>query len=200
MKIIKVTATALVLSFLTIFLPSCASESGSTPATEKQAVEVQRGNIQVTTSASGNLEFSREKDLKFETSGTVDEVLVEEGDQVKEGQVLARLDLSEWESELRTLKLSVIKAKINLKSAELALEKAVYPNVTRSEVDLRKLQVEEAKASLEDAQQTLANFKEKSPEVVAPFDGIITTVNVTSGDKVNKGSVAMQLADPRNLK
>lgn len=57
-----------------------------------QIVEVKRGDISVSVPAEGNLVMPREARLSFGTEGTVVEVLVEEGDVVKEGTLLARLD------------------------------------------------------------------------------------------------------------
>jgi len=50
--------------------------------------------------------------------------LVEEGDIVEEGQVLAKLDTSEWEKELRTLESNLLQAVINLQNEENTLELA----------------------------------------------------------------------------
>ena len=205
MKILKIVMT-LVLCSLAISSLSCASESKSTQI-EGKVVEVQRGNLVVDIPASGNLALSLKEDLAFEMSGTVEEILVEEGDSVEEGQVLAKLDTSEWERNLRTLEIDVMKAKINLKSAELALEKAEEPTDSQGnqiapdplEVDMRELQVEEAEARLEDAQEALDEVLDASPEITAPFDGFITKVNVDGGDEVKKGTVAAVIADPNKF-
>jgi len=57
-----------------------------------QIAEVKKGGITVSVPAEGNLVMPREAKLSFGTEGTVVEVLVEEGDVVKEGTLLARLD------------------------------------------------------------------------------------------------------------
>ena len=64
---------------------------------ERQVVTVQRGNLVIDITAVGNLALSCTEDLAFEIAGTVEEVLVEEADSVEEGQVLAKLDIEEWE-------------------------------------------------------------------------------------------------------
>jgi len=158
----------------------------------------------VSIAASGNLALSHTTDLAFETAGTAVEVLAEVGDSVKEGDVLARLDTSEWESNLRTLQLKVLQAEISLKNAKQALEKAEEPTDSKGnpiapdplEVDMKELGVEVAEANLEDAQAALDEAKNVSPEVKAPFAGFIANVNVSPGDEVKKGTVAMTLADP----
>jgi len=118
----------------------CTSEPESA-VSENQVVTVQRGDLTIDITAAGNLALSRTEDLAFDLfyqEGTVEEVLVEEGDTVEEGQVLVKLDTEEWEEQLSALedkvtdaergltanKRDLIQKEINLKNAEAALEKA----------------------------------------------------------------------------
>jgi RND family efflux transporter MFP subunit len=211
MRILKIVLITLILSGLAIPLLSCGSESDSESLPENQVVTVQRGDLTIDITASGNLALSVMEDLAFDISGTVEEILVEEGESVEQGQVLARLDTSEWEDELKALKrqvttkeLGLLQAEINLENAELSLNKAEMADIVDDwEVDIKELQVELAKAHVEDAKQALEEAQEElaealdaSPEITAPFDGFITKINVEGGDEVMKGTVAMILADP----
>jgi HlyD family secretion protein len=99
--------------------------------------------------------------------------------------VLATLDTSEWETELITLEY-------NLLQARLALDNTRAQTTDPDEIKMKKLQVELAKARLAEARNA-------SPEITAPFDGFITKVNVLGGDEVTKGTVAVTLADPNKF-
>ena len=92
MRILKIMLIALVLCVVSTLSMSCGSESDSAAVTEDQVVTVQRGDLTIDITAIGNLAFSHQEELTFEVSGTVGEVLVEVGDSVTEGQVLAELD------------------------------------------------------------------------------------------------------------
>ena len=46
--------------------------------------------------------------------------------------------------------------------------------------------IEDARKKVKDAEETLAEDLEDSPEIVAPFDGFIIMVNVAGGDEVLK--------------
>ena len=153
-----------------------------TPALQYQTATVQAGNLTVEISGSGNLALSSTQDLTFEMAGTVQEVLVEEGDSVEEGQVLARLDTSEWEDELATLELDLLQAKINVNNAELDLERAEEND--SEDIYIKKLQLKLAKERLGQREKALEEASEASPAVTAPFDGFITKVNVSGGDEV----------------
>ena len=58
----------------------------------RQVVEVQRGDLVVSITADGNLDMPHQVKLRFGTPGTVKEVFVEEGDRVREGTLVAKLD------------------------------------------------------------------------------------------------------------
>ncbi len=206
MKILKV-GVALMLCGLSVLLLSCASESESTP--QSQTVTVHRGNLVLYVTGTGNLALSRTEDLAFDMAGTVSEVLVSVADSVEEGRVVATLDTSEWETNLASLQASELQAEINLKNAELNLEQAEEDTSTSitgdivtgrttdpEEIDILEIQVTLAEKRLADAQKALADAQDASPEVTAPFDGFITQVNVSGGDEIKKGTVAVQLADP----
>jgi HlyD family secretion protein len=199
-RISKIVLTV-VLCGVTAFFVTSAFKSGSAPVPEYQVATVQRGDLAIDISASGNLALSVTEDLAFEISGTVDEILVEEGDSVKEGQLLVKLDTSEWDQELISLQADFLQAQINLQNAEIALDKAEEDAdaTTQDEIDIKKIQVKLAKLHLENAREALTESLEVSPEIVAPFDGFITNVNVSGGDEVKKGTVAVTLADPNKF-
>jgi HlyD family secretion protein len=198
----------LVLGSISVLSLSCASKSESAP--QNQVVTVQRGDLTVDITASGNLALSVKEDLAFEMAGTVEEVMVEEGESVQKGQLLARLDTTQWETNLTLLEISVLQAEINLKNANYTLEQAKEPISTTGKVtsvvavdpldiEIKELQVKLAQMRLEDAKKALDEAKKASPEVVAPFAGFIATVNVNGGDEVKKGTVAVVIADPNKF-
>ena len=185
---------AVVLCGVVAFVLISVLKPDSTPALQYQIATVKQGNLTVEISGSGNLALSSTQDLTFEMAGTVQEVLAEEGDSVEEGQVIARLDTSEWEDELATLELDLLQAKINVNNAELDLERAEEND--SEDIYIKKLQLKLAKQRLGQKENALEEASEASPEVTAPFDGFVTKVSVSGGDEVKKGTVAVTLADP----
>ena len=79
-----------------------------------ETAEVTRGDIVITADGSGELIPARELELSFRTSGVLDEVLVETGDRVEEGDVLARLETDDLER-------AVAQADVELQIAQLEL-------------------------------------------------------------------------------
>jgi len=90
-KILNRLVIFIAISILLISGISCASKA-KTPAAATQVATVRTGNLTISTSVDGNLVMPQAYNLLFGAPGDVKDVLVEEGDFVKEGTILARLD------------------------------------------------------------------------------------------------------------
>jgi HlyD family secretion protein len=86
------------MSLLSLLISGCSANV--IPA--GQTFEVKRGDFDIVVSADGSLTMPNEFDLKFGTTGQVDEILVEEGDTVKQGAILAMLDNSTQRNAIKT--------------------------------------------------------------------------------------------------
>jgi len=84
--------TIFITSALLLAMTGCSAAPTSGPAALQRKVAVQRGDLVVSVSVDGNLEMTDYYNLRFAGTGEVKQVLVEEGDQVKQGQLLAYLD------------------------------------------------------------------------------------------------------------
>lgn len=102
--------------------------------------QVRRGDLVVSVSGSGTLVAVSEIELGFKAEGYLDEVLVEVGDQVQEGDVLARLEIGD-------LEVDVVEAEIAAREAQLDLADA---SEGPTDVELA-----DAEASLQSAQAAL---------------------------------------------
>jgi multidrug efflux pump subunit AcrA (membrane-fusion protein) len=154
----KIATTILVLFGVVLLSFGCSSdESSSTTSTKTYTVT--KSSISVAVTGTGNLALSRAEDLAFDVSGTVEEVLVTEGETVTEGQELARLDTSEWDTQLRTLNKALSTAKRNLTTAERAATTAEN-SVAKSErnVTSKELALRQAKIDLDAAEDNLSKI------------------------------------------
>lgn len=110
--------------------------------TDLPTAPVTRMDIDSIVTATGSLMPRRNQQLAFGIAGRVAEVLVDEGDVVEEGQVLARLDTQD-------LQLNLQQAEAALAVAEATLERARRP-ATEEEIAAAEAQVRAAEASLAD--------------------------------------------------
>ena len=100
-----------------------------------------RGGITATVAGTGTIAAEQSLDLSFSINGTVTEVLVSEGETVRVGQLLARLDT-------RDLQLQVDSATASLESARAQLEQRQGGNATPEQLAASQASVASAEASL----------------------------------------------------
>ena len=130
-------------------------------AVQETAV-VTRGDLIISASVSGNLEMPRKTDLSFGTTGMVEGVLVDEGDSIVKGQVLAKLDARSLELTVKMAQAGCETAQAEYEMAENRLMQTIYPHYTRTyATDLPGvwLALEEAQDNLEEAQRLLEEGK-----------------------------------------
>ena len=113
-KGVKLGLTLALACLALISLSACGNKAAQG---QPQVVEVSRGNITVSVAADGNVSLLRQRELRFGTSGTITKINVEQGDQVAEGQELARLDTTPLEEMVTTAELAVKAAEIDLELA-----------------------------------------------------------------------------------
>jgi len=170
--------------------------------TSLDTVEVTRGDIVKTVLADGILEMPHKAYLSFGATGTVEEVLVDEGNNVTKGQVLARLDAPSLESsvEMAELQVEIVQEQVKAARAqyEIALIKLDEPTPLVSEevlelqVDIAKASWETAKLNLEIAELSLesAELNLEKAVIVAPFDGVVADISITEGKEISTATLA----------
>jgi multidrug efflux pump subunit AcrA (membrane-fusion protein) len=95
--------------------------TGATPKTVASTVApVRRGTVVVTASAAGTVQASATRGLSFSVAGTVTELDVKAGDSVTAGQVLAKIDDSDAQSQLASAQNTLATAQNALAAAQLA--------------------------------------------------------------------------------
>jgi RND family efflux transporter MFP subunit len=177
---------------------------GAGPEGTLTTVNVTRGDVVKTVIVDGNLEMPNKAYLSFGITGTVTEVLVEEGANVTKDQVLARLDAPSLESSVHMAELQVDIAKEQVKSARAQYDIALInldeggslpgesEEVLELRVDMAKASWETAKTNLEIAELNLesAELNLEKAEIVAPFDGLVADMAITQGKEITTAVLA----------
>lgn len=165
-------------------------------------VNVTRGDIVKTVLVDGNLEMSGKAYLSFGVMGTVKEVLVEEGNNVTEGQVLARLDAPSLETsvEMAELQVQIVEEQVKIyraqyEIAQINLDEStpmVSEDVLELQVDIAKAGWETAKFNLETAKLSLesAELNLEKAVIEAPFDGIVADISISEGQEISTSALA----------
>ena len=87
---------------------------------EEVSQQVERGDLIISVSGSGNIEVSNEAELTFGVGGRIEKIYVEEGDSVTEGDALAKLDTSTLELALTQAQVVVTQQQLVIIQAEVA--------------------------------------------------------------------------------
>lgn len=165
----KMKKTYLLLPLLILFLFSCKEEK-VVKAKKDLSIAVKTQNpvpdtIAIPIKCTGRLSSKTEVKLSFKTGGLISNIFVDEGDEVKAGQILAKLNLSEIQAHVSQAKLALEKAERDHQRAKNLYEDSVATLE----------QYQNAKTALEYAQTNvqIAEFNMKYSTITAPADGKI---------------------------
>lgn len=129
----------------------------------------------------------RHIELRALERGYLEEVLVQEGQAVKKGELLFRLLPVVYKARLHADQAELQSAEIKLRNTEALYKKDV---VSDQEVALVKAEVERAKANVELAQAELS-----FTEIRAPFDGIVDRQYEQQGSLTEEGDMLTTVSD-----
>jgi RND family efflux transporter MFP subunit len=155
--------------------------------------------------ASGYVTARRRATVSSKVTGKVLEVFVEEGKEVRKGQVLAKLDdsqarasLAVAEAQLETAKRGAAEDEARLREAELTLgrrEQLVKEQViSKAELDAARAEVESLRARISVAHQQInvadSQVRQRRTDLVdmevrAPFDGIAVSKDAQPGEMIS---------------
>lgn len=193
-------------SFFALFLAGCDTQ---VPADAESAVPARGLVTEVVKSAEkavvkrypGVLEPKDITSLSFEVAGKLEKLDLNVGQRVSRGEVLAKLDREQFETEIERQAAAVDEASVNLRQAEenlarseTLLKKGVASKVRR---DNDRTGFRMAEAQFVQAQKALATAREnlKDAAITAPFDGIINSVEVNSFATVTAGGSVISMYD-----
>src|SRR5688572_8080561 len=184
---------------------------------------VERRDLVAIVTASGNVRARRTVDMSSDVSARVAQLLVNEGDDVRAGQVLLRLDPTQFEAAVSRSRAGLSQAQAQVAQQQAAALRAnrdydrvraiferdsalVSPQqiqdlataaeVARQSLESARFFVDQARASVEEAEDRL-----EKTVIRAPIDGKVTRLQVEEGETViigtmnNPGSLILTISD-----
>ncbi|MFN3574066.1 MAG: efflux RND transporter periplasmic adaptor subunit [Phenylobacterium sp.] len=155
------------------------------PAVEAAAVRPAGGLDRVT--ATGALQRQREAQLSFRVPGVITQLSVEEGDLVRKGQLIARIDPTAVEAGRQQALASLEQARRNYARDQTLFEQGF---VSRQRLDDRKSALEAAEAAY-----AAAAFDRRWATLAAPSDGVVLSRPAAPGQVVQPGQAVVVVAD-----
>ncbi|MCV6590468.1 MAG: efflux RND transporter periplasmic adaptor subunit [Marinobacterium sp.] len=157
-----------------------------------EVITVKARNLNTEVQAIGSLRANERIQLRPEQSGRINAILFEEGQLVRKGTPLFRLDGAIYQAELKEAQARVHLSEIAYRRADSLLKKRVGSEQERDST-LAQLQVDQAR-------QALAQTRLDKMQVVAPFSGRTGLRLVSPGDYVTAGQDMVELTDLSSLK
>jgi len=149
----------------------------------------------------GRLEPARQTDLAFELTGTVHEILIDEGGTVEDGAVIARLDTRSLEAERRRQQANRSAVESDLELAELTLDRhrklQKAGHVSEEVLDQARLALSRLQASLAqiDAAIDAIDINLDKSVLRAPFGGRIGARHMDEGATATPGQPVLSVLE-----
>lgn len=162
-------------------------EDGNDEAVPVEVVTLERGRIEAVLRFSTHLEAETDVEVFSEAARQVRELLVEEGDRVRRGQPLIRLQDEEQRTALARAESQLAKAQREYERQTRLYEQQLISEETYSEATYN---LEQLELTLADAQRQLGYT-----EVTAPISGTVTQRLVNVGDHVTVNQHLFDIVD-----
>lgn len=143
--------------------------------------------------------------LGFRVAGKISQRLVNTGDHVKKGQILATLDTNDASLNSLAANASVQSAQANVDLAKVELERQqqLYTQkfISKSAVDVKEANYKTALAALQQAraQSNLSSNQAAYTRLVADKEGVISSITAEPGQVVAAGQTVAQILDNATL-
>ena len=164
-----------------------------------KTVAVEKGDLEATVSATGNLAAVRTVQIGTQVSGQVAALEVDFNQQVKKGQLLARIDptlarqaVADAQASLDRSQAELVAAQKNADRNKTLLDEGLVARSTyddlAAQLAVARANVSSARVAVERARQNLAYT-----EIHSPIDGVVVERNVDVGQTVAASLSAPQL-------
>ncbi len=172
-----------------------------------QAEKAERSDITSVVTANGRIIPKTDVKISAYVPAKIVKLPVQEGDRVKEGQLLVQLDATQYRAAVNQTKAQLASAKASLQQAQLVYErqkelferklssKEQY-DMAETDLNLAKARHEQAVAALDEAKYNLSKTT-----MTSPMGGLVTSLNAEVGEIVmigtmnNPGTVIMTISD-----
>jgi RND family efflux transporter MFP subunit len=172
----------------------------------ENVVVVKRDTIVAGPIISGELRAARDATIRAELGGAMIEVNVEEGQTVRVGTLLGRIDAQTLEDSRQSAASAVRSAENQLAVAQRELERAEKlvgaGAVAARELDVARNSVTAAEAQVADARSRLVTASKQLGDAVirSPIAGVVARRAVNRGDVVTVGSELFVVIDPSSMR
>jgi len=161
---------------------------------------IERGPIISTVSSTGTLNAVITVQVGSQVSGQIKELLADFNSEVREGQIIARIDPENFEARVRQAEAELAVSKSNVSTQRAAVERAKADlQNSRSALDAARAQAEKARVAVEDAKRDLTRkqtlhkrtiiSESEIDKAVAAYDQAVAQLNAAYAEEQAQGSL-----------
>lgn len=199
---ISFVATIALISTLSAALAGCSEEKSETADVVRpvKVVEIAQADAARQLSYSGAVRARTEMNLGFRVSGKIVERIVNVGDRVNVGDLLARIDATDYELAVRSATANLEAAERQVETVELVRDRAkqllARKFASQAQFDQAVLSYNQAVATRDAAKSALSQAKNQVvyTNLVADRPGIVTAINADVGQVVGSGTPVATVA------
>ena len=214
-----------VIVAVAVAIPVVRNVVGGGNVQSVQTERLARRSIQASVLASGQLAHEEEVKLMSEEIGRVTQLLVDEGDRVKSGQLLLQIDdeahraaVEQNQAQVRLQEIAIERQRLRLQNlrAQWERQQALFARglIDRDSFDLLTNELELAEVDLQSnveqlsqarAQLQQAEDRLRKTRVFSPIDGVVTSLDIKVGETAISsttnlpGSTLMTIANPESI-
>lgn len=159
-----------------------------------KVLELETTNATLIAEYPASLEGIKDIDIRPKIDGYIDEVLVDEGQTVKKGQLLFRISNPQYSQDMKSLQASVAAAESAVDAAELQVTKTRPLSekgiVSAFELQNAEINLKTKKSDLENAKARYLNTVTNVgyTQVKSPVDGVVGAIPYRIGSYVNSAT------------
>ena len=181
----------LLFAAVAVILTACGGQTPQVVPTSYETMTISKSDISVPLKFSATLKGTADVTITPQISGQLMEVCITEGQQVKKGQVLFRIDSRDKQLELESAEANLLAAEAQESSAKLEFESNT--NLYAKKI-VSKFVLDNSENQYKQAQASVAQYKAAANRarvnlgyctITAPVDGVIGSVPVYAGDQVS---------------
>ncbi len=196
--------------------PSGSADKAGTDKKEKPAVKLliaPEDTVKIASNAmvsgpvvTGSIQPERKADLRAEVQAIVLQVLKENGDVVKRGDILVKLDETSIRDNLNSAEDNARSAALSLEQADRSLQRLKTLRssgmASLQALDDAEVKVDAARSELSASRARATNARQQLQRTVvrAPFDGVVSERKVSAGDTASLGKELVKVIDTTSMR
>ncbi|MEN0055403.1 MAG: efflux RND transporter periplasmic adaptor subunit [Mucilaginibacter sp.] len=186
-------------------IAGCVSKASDNSSQEEPlqlpVVTLNTRDTVVSTAYVADIQAIKNIEIRTRVRGFLEKIYVDEGQQVKKGQLLFKLNDEEFKNMLSKARAALSNATADAKATALEVDR-VKLLVSKKVISASELEVAEAKlhadkATIEEAQTAVQSAEAHMAytSIHAPFDGIINRIPLKAGSLIDEGMLLTNLSD-----